>query len=145
MHFPILNVNANNFRCISCLLIVMKCNFMPSYSNALLRAWFFEFIKIVELAMVQIMGLLKEERMFSTFMFMKTKLQNWFCECLDLVVCIFAQLFYIVNIFFHDDVITTWIDEKTRRGLLALCNLASMPQLDKHPLIFMMPINLSFW
>jgi hypothetical protein len=38
---------------------------------------------------------------------------------LDLVVHIFAQLFYIVDTLFYDDAIIAWIDEKAIRGLLA--------------------------
>jgi hypothetical protein len=41
-------------------------------SNALLCAHFNEFVKVIELAMVQFMGLVEDERTFSTLTFMKT-------------------------------------------------------------------------
>jgi hypothetical protein len=50
---------------------------------------------------------------------MKTRLQNQFCEHLDLVVHMFAQLFYTVDIFLYDDVIRIWINAKARKGILA--------------------------
>lgn len=31
----------------------------------------------------------------------------------------FAKLFYTIDIFFYDDVITIWINAKARKGLLA--------------------------
>jgi hypothetical protein len=43
-------------------------------SNALLCAQLYEFMKVVELAMAQIMGFVEDERIFSTLMFMKTRL-----------------------------------------------------------------------
>jgi hypothetical protein len=49
---------------------------------------------------------------------MKTRLQNKLCERLDLVVCMYVQPFYIVDIFPYHDVITTWTKENTRRDLL---------------------------
>jgi hypothetical protein len=54
---------------------------------------------------VQIMGSMEDENTFSTLMFMKTKLQNQFWEHLDLVVCMFAQPFYMINTFPYDDAI----------------------------------------
>jgi hypothetical protein len=55
----------------------------------------------------QIMGSTKDERNFSNLTFMKTRLWNRLCEHLDLVVCIFAQPFYSIDIFPYDDVTTT--------------------------------------
>jgi hypothetical protein len=49
---------------------------------------------------------------------MKTRLQNKLCEHLDLVVCMYVQPFYTVDIFPYNDVITTWTKEKTQRDLL---------------------------
>ncbi len=35
-------------------------------------------------------------------------------EHLDLMVCMFAQLFYDVDTFFYDDAITTWIEDEAK-------------------------------
>jgi hypothetical protein len=88
-------------------------------SNALLCACFNEFMKVAKLAMVQITRSVEDERIFSTFSFMKTRLWNRLCEHLDLVVCIYVQPFYPVDAFAYHDAITTWIEEKTQRGFLA--------------------------
>jgi hypothetical protein len=55
-------------------------------SNVLLCAHLSKFLKVVELVVVQIMGSVEDEKTFSTLTFMKTRLQNKFCEHLDLVV-----------------------------------------------------------
>ncbi len=92
--------------------------------NGLLCAWLFEFMKVTKLAVVQIMGFVKDEKTFSTLTFMNTRLWNRLCEHLDIVVRMFTQPFYIINTFPYDDAIITWPEEKTRRGLLAWCVLA---------------------
>jgi hypothetical protein len=53
------------------------------------------------------MGFVEDDRIFSTLMFMKTRLRNRLCEHLDLVVRMFAQPFYTVDTFPYDDAITT--------------------------------------
>jgi hypothetical protein len=76
-------------------------------------------MKVVKLAMDQIMGFVEDERTFSTLTFMKIRLQNRLCEHLDLVVRMFAQPFYTIDTFPYDDAITAWTNEKERWGLLA--------------------------
>jgi hypothetical protein len=49
-------------------------------SNVLLCAQLSKFTKVTKLAMVQIMGFVKDERTFSTLTFMKTRLWNCLCE-----------------------------------------------------------------
>ncbi len=53
-----------------------------------------------------LMGFVEDDRIFSTLMFMKTRLQNRLCKLLDLVVRMFAQPFYIVDTFPYDDAVT---------------------------------------
>jgi len=65
------------------------------------------------------MGFVKDERTFSTLTFMKRRIQNMFDEHLDLMVCMFAQFFYDVDIFLYDNAITTWFEDEAKRGLLA--------------------------
>jgi hypothetical protein len=74
---------------------------------------------MAKLDVVQITSFVKNKRTFPTLIFIKTRLWNRLCEHLDLVVQMFAQPFYIINAFAYDDAIITWIEEKTRRGLLA--------------------------
>jgi hypothetical protein len=89
------------------------------FSNALMCVQLFEFMKVSKLVVVQIMGFVEDDKMFLTLTFMKTRLRNQLCEHLDLVVHMFAQLFYTIDTFPYDDAITAWTDEKERRGVLA--------------------------
>jgi hypothetical protein len=65
-------------------------------SNALLCAHLFKFIKVIELIMVQIMGFVEDEKTFSTLTFMKTRLQNKFCDHLDLGFICLHNLFMLL-------------------------------------------------
>ncbi len=89
------------------------------FSNVFLHVQLFEFLKATKLVVVQTMGFVEDERIFSTLTFIKTKLHIQLCEHLDLVVCMFAQPFYIVDIFLYDNTITPCTNEKVKRGLLA--------------------------
>jgi hypothetical protein len=50
-----------------------------------------KYVKLAEMAMVQIVGSVEDERCFSTFAFMKSKLRNRLTTHLPLVVWMFAQ------------------------------------------------------
>jgi hypothetical protein len=52
---------------------------------------FLEYVKLTKLAMVQIVGNVEDERC--------SKLCNRFTSYLPLVLCVFAQQFYILQIF----------------------------------------------
>jgi hypothetical protein len=75
---------------------------------------------------VQNMGFVQDEKNVSILMFMNMKLQNWLCEHLDLVVHMFAQLFYTINTFPYDDAIIIWTNKKTRKVPLTWCVLVSL-------------------
>ncbi len=65
--------------------------------------------------MVQNMGIVQNEKSVSILTFMKMRLQNRLCEHLDLVVHMFAQLFYTIDTFPYDDVTIIWTNKKTRK------------------------------
>jgi hypothetical protein len=88
-------------------------------SNALLYVHLKEFMKVAKFVVVQIMGFMENERTFLTLTFIKARLRNKLCEHLNLVIHIYAQLLNIIDTFLDDVAITTWIDEKAKRGLLA--------------------------
>jgi hypothetical protein len=75
------------------------------------------------------MGFVEDERTFSTLTFMKMRLWNKHYEHLDLVVCMFAQLLYIIDSFPYNDVITIWTNEKVKGGLMASIVDSSMASL----------------
>ncbi len=97
------------------------------FRNALLCAQLSKFMNIAKLVVVQIMGSVEDEKTFSTLTFMKTKLQNQLCEHLNLVVCMFAQPFYMIHTFPYDDVIMAQIDEK-EKGSFSLMFFGKQPQ-----------------
>jgi hypothetical protein len=59
---------------------------------------------------------------------------------LDLVVHKFAQPFYTIDTFPYDNAITSWTNEKIRKGVLAL-----VAHWSKQSLVSTMPTSLSFW
>jgi hypothetical protein len=76
-------------------------------------------MKVGKFVVVQIMGFVEKKRTLLTLTFMKARLQNKLCEHLDLVIHIYAQPLYTIDIFINDVTITTWIGEMAKRGLLA--------------------------
>jgi hypothetical protein len=60
---------------------------------------FLEYVKLLEMAMVQTMGSVKNERCFSMLAFMKSKLHNKLTTYLPLVFQMFAQWFYTLQNF----------------------------------------------
>jgi hypothetical protein len=53
----------------------------------------FECLKVGEMAMVQVLGLVEHKHIFSTFFFTKSKLQNQLVEHLPTFVCMYSRLF----------------------------------------------------
>jgi hypothetical protein len=59
-------------------------------------------MKLIELAIVQVIGNLEDEKTFSILFFMKSKLWNHFAWHLDIAICMFAQDFFTKETFpFH--------------------------------------------
>jgi hypothetical protein len=87
-------------------------------TNSLLIVHLFEFMKLVELAIIQIIGSVKDESTFSTLTFMKFKLWNCLAGHLNIVICMFAQDFFTKDSFPFHATITNWNDEnKVRVGI----------------------------
>lgn len=57
--------------------------------NNLLIVHIFEYMKLVKLTIVQVIGNVKDEWTFSTLAFMKSKLWNQLTRHLNIVVCMF--------------------------------------------------------
>ena len=85
-------------------------------SNALISAKLSEFMKVAEIAHVQVLGSVEDERTFSSLSFLKSKLRNRLTTHLDLVVRMFAQDFYTLNTFPYQTAITDWKAQKVRYG-----------------------------
>jgi hypothetical protein len=59
-------------------------------TNALFIQWLNEYLKLVDITVVLVLGYVKEERTFSTLAFMKDKLHNKLGPHLDTIVHMFA-------------------------------------------------------
>ncbi len=62
-------------------------------ASQILVSSFPEYVKFVELAMIHIIGIVEDEKCFSTLAFMKSKLHNKITTHLPIVVRMFAQQF----------------------------------------------------
>ncbi len=92
----------------------------PFDTNPLTKMWhlvttswilvsnFLEYVKLVKLAMVQVVGNVEDESCFSTLAFKKSKLRNRLTTHLPLVVRMFAQHFYTINNFLYEKCIEQW-------------------------------------
>jgi hypothetical protein len=92
----------------------------PSNVNLVTRMWLkiqfspllvlklSEYIKVAEIAIVQILGSVEDERTFSNLAFMKSKLHNKLTTHFNLYVRMFTHNFYNVSNFPYDASIATW-------------------------------------
>ncbi len=65
-------------------------------TSRVLSSSFSKYVKLVELAIMKIIGSVEDENCISTLALMKSKLRNKFTTHLALVVCMFAKQFYIL-------------------------------------------------
>ena len=77
-------------------------------ANGLLRNKLSEYMKIVELAVVTVLGSVEDERTFSTLSFMKNRLRNRLSTHLPVVVGMHAQDFYGLSDFPYDAAYDEW-------------------------------------
>ncbi len=73
--------------------------------------------RLIELAIIMVLGNVEDERTFSTITFMKSKLRNQLTTHLDFVVRMYAQEFLTFQNFPFNITITKWNEEKSRYGL----------------------------
>jgi hypothetical protein len=105
----------------------MKCSRLfaphtPLDMNPLTRMWhlvttshilvtsFPEYVKLVELAMVQVIGSVDDKKCFSILTFMKYRFSNRLTTHLPFVVHMFAQHFYTIHNFPYLECIEQWSD-----------------------------------
>jgi len=67
-----------------------------------------KYIKMVEIAVVQVIGSMEDEWCFSMFSFMKTKLRNQLTTHLDVVIHMFDSKFYTFENFPYNQAIEEW-------------------------------------
>jgi hypothetical protein len=78
--------------------MLLKCNPTTKLwgcliSNAIVVEKLSKFLKLVEIAIVMVLGNMEDERTFSMIRFIKSKFYNYLTTHLDLVVRMYAQQF----------------------------------------------------
>jgi hypothetical protein len=74
-----------------------------------------EYVKLVELVMVQVIGSVKDKKCFSILTFMKFKFCNKLTTHLPFVVHMFVQCFYTIHNFPYKECIEQWCRNPTLR------------------------------
>jgi len=82
---------------------------------------FLEYFKLAEMAVVHVLGSVKDERCFSLVNFLKSKVRNNLEGHLQLVVGMFSQRIFNLKIFPYDAAFSYWLNggERFRYGLTA--------------------------
>ena len=86
-------------------------------ANSLLQFNIAEFMKLAEIACVQVLGSVEFERTFSTLSFIKNRLRNRLTTHLELAVAMHAQKFYTIDNFPYSVCFATWQAIRRRRGV----------------------------
>jgi hypothetical protein len=89
-------------------------------ANKALAAQFSEYVKLAEIAIVQVLGSVEDEWCFSSLNFMKDKLQNCLAsKHLGIVVGMHGQRVFTLENFPYDDCFQTWVHlaERYRYGV----------------------------
>ncbi len=79
-------------------------------TDSLVVAHFFEFMTLIELAIVKVISSVKDERTFSTLSCIKSKLQYCLVGHLNIAIHMFPQDFFIKETFPFHPTITDWKD-----------------------------------
>lgn len=85
--------------------------------NALMVNRLSEFFKLAEIAITAVLGSVADERTFSTLNFMKSKVRNRLEGHVDTCVKMFSQNFFTLQTFPITKAVTSWREERTRRGV----------------------------
>ena len=77
-------------------------------NSSILRHGLSEYIKLVEIAAILVLGSVEDERTFSILSFMKDKLRNRVQTHLPLVVGMHGQSFFDINMFSYEEAYNEW-------------------------------------
>jgi hypothetical protein len=78
-------------------------------TNSLLVVQFYKFMKLVQMAIVQVVAGIKNDFLFM-LTFVKSKLQNLLVRHLNIVICMFVQDLFINDILNFQAIISNWND-----------------------------------
>jgi hypothetical protein len=68
----------------------------------------FKIFKLGKIDMIQVLGSLEDEQMFSNLKFIKSKIHNWLTNHLDLFVYMFGRSFFTMDKFLYDEATHIW-------------------------------------
>jgi len=77
-------------------------------------------MKLVEIAMVHVLGSIEDERIFSSVAFFKDKVKNALDEHLPFVVGMYSQKVYTLDGFPYNKTFVRWCKLATKRGRYGL-------------------------
>jgi hypothetical protein len=77
-------------------------------ANPILNHKLLKFMKLAEIDVVQVFGLVEDEHTFSIVNFMKSRLWNWLKAQLSLNTCFFNHRFFTLQSFPYDQAIAKW-------------------------------------
>ncbi len=77
---------------------------MPSYH----ASYILDYVKLTKIAMIQMLGLVEDERVLSNLNFINTNIQNWLTNNLALCVYMFRQSCFTMHNFLCDEVVGIW-------------------------------------
>jgi hypothetical protein len=84
--------------------------------KALLLSKLSEYMKLAEVAGTVVLGSCEDERMFSTFSFMKDKVRNRLHGNLNTCIRLFSQGCYILESFHYHQAFDNWREARNRLG-----------------------------
>ena len=87
--------------------------------NSMLASKLSKFQTLTKIVIMQIMGSVEDERVFSTLSFTKMKMRNKLTDHLDLTVCMFCQKHWRLDNFPFDDAFVAWKQVKDMYTMLA--------------------------
>jgi hypothetical protein len=85
-------------------------------NNQILKLKMYEYFRLVELAIVMVLGSVEDERTFFTFIFMKSKLKNQLTNHFDLVMKMYTQDFFTLQSFPFYMATIEWNEKKYAMG-----------------------------
>jgi hypothetical protein len=85
-------------------------------SNAMLTHNISEYLKVAEIACVQVLGSVEDERTFSTLSFIKNRLRNRLTVNLETYAAMYAQHFFTMSNFPYGTTFAEWQGLKRRHG-----------------------------
>jgi hypothetical protein len=103
----------------------------PNIINPLTKMWriifhftilscsILEYVKRAKIAKIQVLGLVKDERVFNNLHFIKIKIHNQLIDNLALCVHMFGQSIFTMRNFPYDEVVRIWQAKKHRYALNA--------------------------